>query len=175
MKDGDRERIREIAERYGLRGRPLIDHRIRSLLLRRVDTLPPALVLAQAANESAWGTSRFARLGNNIFGEWTFKPGTGIVPEGRPEGATYEVRKFKSIYQSIRSYINNINRHNAYRNLRRIREKLRKSSKQVTGTALAKGLEKYSQRGEAYVKEIQLMIRQNNLERINTASLRLPT
>jgi Bax protein len=89
---GDRERIRIIAKRYGLSGRPLTDHRARRQLLQRVDTIPPALVLAQAANESAWGTSRFAQMGNNLFGEWTFKPGTGLVPAGRPAGETYEVR-----------------------------------------------------------------------------------
>ncbi len=70
--------------------------------------------------------------------------------------------------------MNNINRHSAYRKLREIREEHRKSAKEVTGTALAKGLTRYSQRGEEYVKEIQLMIRQNQLEKINTASLRIP-
>lgn len=171
---GDRERLKEISKRYSLRGRPMTDHRARKRLLRRVDTIPPSLVLAQAANESAWGTSRFARLGNNLFGEWTFKPGTGIVPAGRPAGETYEVRSFTSIYESIRSYMNNLNTHGAYRKLRSIREELRQSGEPVTGAALAAGLLSYSQRGEEYVKEIQAMIRQNNLPRINTAALRQP-
>lgn len=168
----DRERLEELSKRYGLRGRPIIDHRARSRLLQRVDTIPPALVLAQAANESAWGTSRFARLGNNLFGEWTFKPGTGIVPAGRPPGETYEVRKFSSIYQSIRSYMNNLNRNGAYHSLRKVRAELRKAEQPVTGIDLAKGLLKYSQRGEEYVREIQAMIRHNKLSRTNVASLR---
>ena len=171
---GDRERIRIIAKRYGLRGRPLTDHRARKELLQRVDTIPPALVLAQAANESAWGTSRFAQMGNNLFGEWTFKPGTGLVPAGRPAGETYEVRVFTSIYQSIRSYMNNLNRNGAYRKLRRIRAELRKREKPVTGAALSKGLINYSQRGEEYIEEITVMIRQNNLEQVNLAKLRQP-
>jgi Bax protein len=170
----DRQQLKGISKRYGLRGHPLIDHRARSRLLQRVDTIPPALVLAQAANESSWGTSRFAQLGNNLFGEWTFKPGTGIVPAGRPPGKTYEVRKFFSLYESIRSYMNNLNSHGAYRNLREIRAELRKSGQQVTGTALAIGLLKYSQRGEEYIREIQAMIRQNKLARTNTAFLRQP-
>jgi Bax protein len=170
----DRERLEEISKRYGLRGHPLVDHRARSRLLQRVDTIPPALVLAQAANESSWGTSRFAQLGNNLFGEWTFKPGTGIVPAGRPPGKTYEVRKFSSIYESIRSYMNNLNRHGAYRKLREIRKELRKSGQPVAGTALAEGLLKYSQRGEEYIREIQAMIRQNKLARADTAFLRQP-
>jgi len=170
----DRERIRIIAKRYGLRGRPLTDHRARRQLLQRVDTIPPALVLAQAANESAWGTSRFAQMGNNLFGEWTFKPGTGLVPAGRPAGETYEVRVFSSIYQSIRSYMNNLNRNGAYRKLRGIRAELRKREKPVTGAALSRGLINYSQRGEEYIKEIAAMIRQNNLEQVNLAKLRQP-
>ena len=34
-----------------------------NVLLRRVDKIPASLALAQAANESAWGTSRFAQNG----------------------------------------------------------------------------------------------------------------
>jgi len=166
------ERLSEVLKRYGLRGHPLTDHRARTRLLRRVDTIPPALVLAQAANESAWGSSRFARMGNNLFGMWSFKPGSGIVPEDRPDGAIYEVRRFSSLYESIRSYMNNLNRHGAYRKLREIREGLRKANQPVTGIALAQGLAKYSQRGDDYIREIQAMIRQNKLSRINTAFLR---
>lgn len=172
--DGDYERIKEISKKYGLRGRPLIDHRVREQLLKRVDTIPPSLVLAQAANESAWGTSRFARLGNNLFGEWTFKPGTGIVPVGRPPGEIYEVRKFPSIYASIRSYMRNLNSHSAYRTLREIRMELRKEEKPITGLALAIGLSKYSQRGQDYIREIKSMIRQNKLTKLNSVDLRQP-
>jgi len=174
LKAGDRERIMQIAKRYSLRGHPITDHRARKLLLQRADTIPPSLVLAQAANESAWGTSRFAQLGNNLFGEWTFKPGTGIVPEGRPPGEIYEVRTFSSIYASIRSYMNNLNTHSAYRKLRQIRAKLRESDQPVTGVALAEGLSNYSQRGEEYVKEINAMILHNKLHRTNQAQLRQP-
>jgi hypothetical protein len=70
--------------------------------------------------------------------------------------------------------MNNLNSHGAYRNLREIRAELRKSGQQVTGTALAIGLLKYSQRGEEYIREIQAMIRQNKLARTNTAFLRQP-
>lgn len=170
----DRRRLTEIANRYGLSDRQLVDHRARTRLLNRVDTIPPALVLAQAANESAWGTSRFAQLGNNIFGEWTYKPGAGIVPEDRPDGEIYEVRKFSSIYDSIRSYMNNLNRNGAYRTLREIRATLRNTGEEVTGIELAKGLANYSQRGEEYIDEIQAMIRQNGITLIDSAFLRKP-
>lgn len=173
-RDGDQQRLDAILARYGLRGNPFTDHRIRSRLLRRVDTIPPSLVLAQAANESAWGTSRFARDGNNLFGEWTYKTGTGIIPDARPTGETYEVRKFSSIYASIRSYMNNLNRNGAYSKLRMIRENLRQTNQPVTGIALAQGLENYSERGAEYIQEIQAMIRHNKLSRVNNTFLRRP-
>jgi Bax protein len=171
LPDEDREWVRDLTRAYGLRGNPLTDHRTRSILLRRIDTVPPSLALAQAANESAWGMSRFAREGNNLFGQWTFKPGSGIVPKNRPPGATYEVQRFKSLYASIRGYLKNLNTHAAYQGMRIAREKLRQAGKPVTGKALARYLTKYSSRGAEYVREIQAMIRQNNLSEVNQVSL----
>ncbi len=133
------------------------------LLTRRLDAIPPSLILAQAANESAWGTSRFARSGNNLFGQWCFSKGCGLVPENRVDGASHEVASFQSPYQSIRSYIQNLNRHPAYQALRNTREQLRHSDTNVSGHALAQGLISYSERGAEYVEEIRSMIRYNNL------------
>lgn len=133
------------------------------LLLRRLDTVPPSLVLAQAANESAWGTSRFARKGNNLFGQWCFSPGCGLVPLGRPEGASYEVARFRSAYHSVRGYIQNLNRHPSYQTLRDLRAGAREKGEHPTGVQLAAGLGSYSERGNDYIQEIRGMIRQNNL------------
>lgn len=167
----EEEWLRQLTRSYGLRGDPLTDHRTRSILLRRVDTLPPSLVLAQAANESAWGTSRFAREGNNLFGQWTFTPGTGIVPRNRPAGATYEVRRFANLEDSVRGYFRNLNTHSAYRELRITRQKLRETGRPVTGKALARGLKRYSTRGEDYVREIRAMIDHNDLAEVNRVTL----
>ena len=41
-------------------------------LLTSIDVIPNSIVLAQAANESGWGTSRFAKEYNALFGEYTF-------------------------------------------------------------------------------------------------------
>ena len=133
------------------------------MLARRLDAIPPSLILAQAANESAWGTSRFARSGNNLFGQWCFSQGCGLVPENRVAGASHEVASFQSPYQSVRSYIQNLNRHPAYQTLRNTREQIRRRGSNVTGHALAQGLISYSERGAEYVEEIRSMIRYNNL------------
>lgn len=133
------------------------------LLRKRLDVIPPSLALAQAANESAWGTSRFATEGNNLFGQWCFSPGCGMVPEGRPDGETYEVADFRSPYYSVRAYIQNLNRHPAYQAVRDIRMKDRKAGEPLSGHEMAEGLLDYSQRGEAYIEEIREMISYNNL------------
>jgi len=130
-------------------------------LLNRVDAVPLTLTLAQAANESSWGQSRFAQEGNNLFGEWCFDPGCGIVPGQRPEGETYEVQAFSSINTSVRSYLHNINTHNAYRELRAMRAQAAAEGRKPTGMELAAGLKRYSERGMAYVEEIRATIRRN--------------
>jgi len=134
-----------------------------ALLKKRLDVIPPSLVLAQAANESAWGTSRFARKGNNLFGQWCFSKGCGLVPKNRVEGASHEVAKFASPYRSIRAYIQNLNRHETYQTLRDIRIRDRRSDDPLSGLEMAEGLLGYSERGEEYVKEIRSMIHYNNL------------
>ena len=77
-------------------------------LLHRLDIIPASLVLAQAANESAWGTSRFATKGNNFFGQWCFRKGCGLVPESRDNDADHEVRKFHDARESVFAYIDNL-------------------------------------------------------------------
>lgn len=133
-------------------------------LLTRIDKVPLSLALAQAASESGWGTSRFAREGNNYFGQWCFTKGCGLVPKNRSKNKTHEVASFSSPADSVRAYIINLNHNQAYAGLRLIRANKRASSEQITGVELAKGLTKYSERGEEYVQEIKSLIQSNNLE-----------
>jgi len=134
-------------------------------MLIAIDILPPSLVLAQAANESNWGRSRFAKDFNNYFGLWCFSKGCGTVPRNRDEGATHEVATFGSLKDSVNYYILNLNRNHAYKKLRAIRKEQRDNGNLITGLALAKGLTPYAQTGEEYVASIQSLIRYNKLER----------
>lgn len=130
----------------------------------RVDTIPSSLVLAQAANESAWGTSRFAVQGNNLFGQWCFTKGCGLVPSGRDDSARHEVKVFPSVAQSVAGYFRNINTHRQYQELRTIRSELRLLGLPIDSTYVAWGLEGYSIRGELYIREIIEMIKHNRLQ-----------
>jgi Bax protein len=130
-------------------------------LIRRVDTIPEALILVQAANESGWGASRFAQQGYNFFGLWCFKKGCGFVPRQRNDGAEHEVAKFTDLSHAVMTYVRNINRHYAYKELRVIRQELRQADKPVTAIALAVGLSSYSERGQEYIDELLSMLRVN--------------
>lgn len=130
-------------------------------LLRRADIIPDTLILIQAANESGWGTSRFATEALNFFGQWCWTQGCGLVPTARPDGQVYEVRTFESMEASVVSYIRNLNTHFAYSDLRGIRADLRNNNDDISSTELTQGLLSYSERGEDYIKELNQMIRVN--------------
>ena len=169
MQDGeelsasDLRYLSTLAELYELDTDDLTDAEFLTVLLRRVDKIPASLALAQAANESAWGTSRFAQQGNNYFGQWCYSDGCGLVPNRRREGATHEVRSFNSVKDSVQAYIHNLNTFPSYQMLRRIRQQLRVQNKPVDGASLTDGLESYSSRGHDYIDELQNMIYSNNL------------
>ena len=152
----------QLADAYGLEPPEDLDAAFANRLLRRVDVIAPSLILAQAANESAWGTSRFARHGNNFFGMRTYD-GDGMVPKKRKAGKKFQVATYDSVRDSIAAYVYNLNTHHRYRRLRTIRASLRRQDKTISGYALANGLLAYSSRGEEYVSIIQSMISSNNL------------
>ena len=165
----DQEWLESMAKKYKLPLSKSFDKAWLTALSERVDTLPVSLALAQAANESAWGTSRFARQGNNLFGQWCFSKGCGLVPKQRNKGAEHEVRKFASVSGSVGAYLLNINTNAQYAELRHLRVKARRDGKSITGSYLSPGLQRYSQRGDAYVNELVAMISVNGLEKYDVS------
>lgn len=142
----------------------LSDAELLSALLEHVDTIPRSLALAQAAKESAWGTSRFAIEGNNYFGQRCYSKGCGLVPKNRRAGAKFEVRRFGSVEAAVASYMTNINRHREYAALREYRARQRRLGEPVSGVQAAEQITKYSERRQAYVEEIKGLIRFNGLD-----------
>lgn len=142
-----------------------------AVLLRRADTVSPALALAQAIEESGWGRSRFARDGNALYGQRAWSKGTGFVPEERPEGERFEVRAFDSLLDSVRSYVVNLNRHYAYEDYRVARAQMRAGDTQLNPYELAQTLVNYSERREAYVDALRGLIATNRLDDFEVAEL----
>ena len=163
--------LKQLARKYQVKGDILEQVSLQQELLKRVGTIAPSMALAQAANESAWGTSRFSKLGNNLFGIWTYNPDIGIKPLNREPGKKHFVRKFSSFQDSVSVYIHTLNTHSAYKKLRSIRHKAFLEGREPSGHELADGLEKYSAKGQDYIKMIQSMIHQNNLDRLTLIHL----
>lgn len=166
------DHLEQLRERYHVRHETYPETaRAIEILLLRADIIPSSMVLAQAAIESGWGTSRFAIEAHNLFGQWCYTPGCGLVPERRPPNATHEVRKFESVEASVDAYYRNINTHNAYREFRQLRAALRAQDGALTGTELIKGLGRYSGRGDIYIKELRTVIRVNDFENLRLSAL----
>jgi Bax protein len=161
----DRLWLAALSERYGVNRNNL------SEMVRRSDIIPPSLALAQAAEESGWGTSRFAIEGNALFGQWTFAVKGALIPKERDAGKSHGVRAFTSLLDAVRAYVLNLNTHKAYRDFRKQRQVLRRTGQQLTGSGLAPTLTSYSERGEKYVRTIQSIINGNQLHNLDKARL----
>lgn len=140
-------------------------------LAGRVDAVPVSLVLAQGAEESGWGTSRFAAEGNALFGQWTWG-GEGIKPKAQRKGlGDYAIAAFDTPLGSIQAYMRNINTHASYEALRERRAAIRAAGKPLSGWDLAETLTGYSERGADYVKSLHAIMRVNKLQATDEATL----
>jgi Bax protein len=161
----DQRWLEQLTDRYGL------DEVDTNELLERVDIVPPGLALAQAIEESGWGTSRFAQSGNAVFGMWTWSAGSGLVPEDRPDGETYEVQRFRSLENSVAAYMRNLNTKASYREFRDRRAALRDQGAPLDSYQLAGQLHRYSARGSDYIRTIRSIMRSNGLDAFDEAKL----
>jgi Bax protein len=150
----DQAWLAELAARYE------VDDGNPRKLLARVDMVPASLALAQAAEESGWGTSKLVRRSRNLFGHTveTAADGNGM-------------RNFTTLYEAVRAYVHNLNTHRAYEGLRRARAQARAEGTRPEGLTLATALSTYSERGDAYVQTIRALIRRNELGRFDHARL----
>ena len=160
--------VRSLAEDYGIEEVESVDRDLLVKLLRRVDTVPASLAVAQAAIESGWGMSRFAREGGNLFGLRTHAKGEGLVPKERSAGQRFKVASYGSVCEGIDAYIQNLNTHARYRDLRTVRATLRASGLPAGGDRLAHELVSYSERGFEYVAQVRAIIAQNDLGRLDS-------
>ena len=142
-------------------------------LKMRMDIIPVSIAIAQAANESGWGTSRFALEGNALFGQWTWSK-KGISPKNKDPDSNHKILQFQILKASVRAYKNNLNTHNAYKEFREVRAKLRQEDKRITGLDLTKYLKNYAAIGEKYVVIVEDIIEKNSLTDFDKANL-LPT
>lgn len=154
LSDPRQEWLTQLAELYGTKPGD------RTALRDRVDVMPASLVLAQAINESGWGTGRLARQANNLFGQHASAHSRSAV---KAAGADVKVASFATLLDSVMAYMMNLNSHRAYAELREVRAGRRRAGELPDGYAMASGLSHYSTRGEAYVKELRNLMKGHDL------------
>jgi Bax protein len=149
--------LAELASRYG------VDDGNLDELFHRVDMVPPALALAQAALETGWGTSSVAQRGHAMFGQMLFRIDA--------EGTVASVKMFDNLGAAVEAYAYNLNTHRAYAEFRKVRTQMRSSGRVIDGYELANHLVRYSERKHDYVQAVRGLIRVNNLQPFDRARL----
>ena len=116
--------------------------------------------------ESAWGTSRFFREANNVFGVWSFDPNEPRIAAGKKRGdKTIWVKRYKNVTASVLDYYRVIAKGNAFTAFRTLR--LNSNDPFILLTKL----DRYSERGDAYGKELAAMIRFNKFTNYDQRNL----
>ncbi len=162
--DAERNWLKSKFKQYGVVNKDLTTLKI------RMDEIPVSLVIAQAAKETGWGTSRFAQEGNALFGQWTYT-GEGIKPSGSDDGDTHKVMKFKILKASVRAYQRNLNTHKSYREFRKVRAIQRDVFGKMNSLELVNYLDKYAETGQQYIKILKKIINQNKLTDFDDAKI----
>lgn len=131
-------------------------------LLKKIDVVPPSLALAQAIEESGWGTSRIARQSNALFGQF-----------GQDKVGDWDYRNFANLTEAVTSYAHNLNTHRAYKEFRQARAVMRSHGGDLEAWNLATTLHRYSERGDDYVQSLRVIMQTNELEAYDSARLNI--
>jgi len=168
LEKSDQVFLSNTAKKYSIKSKNIHKLDIIENLLNNVDIIPNSLVIAQAANESGWGSSRFAKDYNALFGEYTYDLNNGIVPAKREKDKKHLIKYFDTYEKSVESYFKNINSHFAYKEFRSLRSKLRfkNSSSYINVDLLLSKLDRYAE-DKNYVKNLSSIIRVNNLKELD--------
>ena len=169
LPNNDLKFLNKISQKYRIKTADKHKYDLVNELLNRVDIIPNSIVLAQAANESGWGSSRFAREFNALFGEYTYDYSDGVVPLLREEGEKHLVKTFTSVDKSVQSYFNNLNSHYAYEDFRKVREMMREKNNFSNIKLLVEELDSYAA-DINYITTINAIIDANKLDQFDAFS-----
>ena len=167
LNQNDLEYLSAIADKYLIETNNKHKIDIVDKLLLSVNTIPTSIVLAQAATESGWGTSRFAKEYNALFGQYTYNEKKGVIPYEREIGKKHLIKHFSSLDKSVESYFKNINTHYAYEKFRSIRNTMYEGNLDIK--LLTQALDVYAE-DKSYVDTINSIIDSNEFTQFDLRS-----
>ena len=120
--------------------------------------VPIEMLVGQAVLESGWGTSRFAKEANNLFGIRVFKSTSPhLLPLGVEKWQGWGVRVFKTKCDSVKEYIRLLNEHPAYEDFRVMRTKMLATNQPLDSVKLIKTLKAFSTTTDYASRVINMM------------------
>ena len=138
---------------------------IEELLSNKMITRPNSIMLAQAAIETGWGSSRFFVQANNTFGVWSFNSNESRIRAlGTRNGEPIYVRKYDNLSASIIDYYKVIAR-GPYDEYREARERT------DNPFVLVEYLFRYSEMGQEYIDRLKTVMRKSNLTKYDDYQL----
>lgn len=156
------EELREWIKRYDVKPSDDLDT-LFNALIPRVDGVTPTLLLTMAAQDSGFGTSRYAREYNAVFHQRDWN-GNGAVPdEVQKEGPQYRIKVFNSLYDAVISQIHYLNTNGYFENYRIARAKYRRSNNPMRGYSIAHLLINFPYKPFKYPDIIKHLIAQYEL------------
>lgn len=108
-----------------------------SKLIKKIDAVPPSVMIAAAGIETDWGKSRLIKEGNSLYKEVIWHSNEGLLPEDEKEDKTYRIKIFPSLYDAMKSFALKINSSINFENTRTLREDLRQRHKLSDGRTMA--------------------------------------
>ena len=164
------EELREWIKRYDVKPSDDLDT-LFNALIPRVDGVTPTLLLTMAAQDSGFGTSRYAREYNAVFHQRDWN-GNGAVPdEVQKEGPQYRIKVFNSLYDAVISQIHYLNTNGYFENYRIARAKYRRSNNPMRGYSIAHLLINFPYKSFKYPDIIKHLILQYELTPLDFQAL----
>ena len=167
LNNNELRELTDIAKKYNIKYLNKHKSDLVDEILLNVDIIPNSIVLAQAAIESGWGKSRFAKEYNALFGEYTYDQNKGVVPLERNIGDKHLIKSFSSYNNSVASYFTNINSHHAYAEFRTLRNYMRSKNNFSEIVLLVNKLNSYAADNN-YVETLNAVIEKNDFKKFDT-------
>ena len=161
IKKSESKFLEEMFSQYRVKDKDLDE------LLEKMTTPPASIILGQAIIESGWGTSRFFKEANNVFGIWSFKDNEPRIESksGYRNGKRVYLKKYSSLKECIEDYLYKLA---VLKHYSEFRKNVLKTQNYIE---LTKYLKDYSELKGEYVVRLNKIIAKNNLDSYNTYTL----
>ncbi len=140
LDDSDIKIIEDLARRYDIFTRMQGERRYAVLLKhlqRKIDIIPPSILIAAAAIGTNWGDAYFLPPTNSLYRELVWYTDDGFKPWEETEDDSYRIKIYPSLYDSMKDYALKLNSSPDFEEFRYFRNRLRQRGGVISGKFMA--------------------------------------